>query len=95
MERSGDGRRAFIVTTYAAFWARYEGMLPQHRHYYEIIRQEAPCHLYFGAPPLHSALYNILISGRLHTQCAVWPCDRSANARQERALLCLIADATT
>lgn len=55
MERSADGRRAFIVTTYAAFWARYEGMLPQHRHYYEIIRQGAPCHLYFGALSLHSS----------------------------------------
>ena len=29
-------------------------MLPQHRHYYEIIRQGAPCHLYFGAPPIPS-----------------------------------------
>lgn len=53
MERSADGRRSFIVTTYAAFWTRYEGMLPQHRHYYEILRQGWPCHLYFGSatPP--------------------------------------------
>ena len=67
MERSADGRRAFIVTTYAAFWARYEGMLPQHRHYYEIIRQGAPCHLYFGVPPCTQSMHYILISGHPHT----------------------------
>ena len=67
MERSADGRRAFIVTTYAAFWARYEGMLPQHRHYYEIIRQGAPCHLYFGAPPLTQPVFAVLMSGHLLT----------------------------
>lgn len=48
MELGADGKRSFIVSTYAAFWARYQGMLPQHRHYYEIIRQGWPCHLYFG-----------------------------------------------
>ncbi len=48
VERGADGKRSFIVSTYAAFWARYQGMLPQHRHYYEIIRQGWPCHLYFG-----------------------------------------------
>ena len=51
MERGADGKRSFIVSTYAAFWARYQGMLPQHRHYYEIIRQNWPCHLYFGMTP--------------------------------------------
>lgn len=51
VERGADGKRSFIVTTYAAFWARYQGMLPQHRHYYEIIRQGWPCHLYFGMIP--------------------------------------------
>ena len=54
MERGADGKRSFLVTTYAAFWARYQGMLPQHRHYYEIIRQNWPCHLYFGASPFVS-----------------------------------------
>ena len=49
VELGADGRRCFIVTTYAKFWQRYSGMLPQHRHYYEIIRQDWPCHLYFGA----------------------------------------------
>ena len=51
VERGADGKRSFIVSTYAAFWARYQGMLPQHRHYYEIIRQGWPCHLYFGVIP--------------------------------------------
>ena len=71
MERSADGRRAFIVTTYAAFWARYEGMLPQHRHYYEIIRQGAPCHLYFGALLFAQRVYHILICGHPLTCRAV------------------------
>lgn len=51
VERSADGKRSFLVSTYRAFWARYQGMLPQHRHYYEIIRQGWPCHLYFGEAP--------------------------------------------
>ena len=57
MERGADGKRSFLVSTYAAFWARYQGMLPQHRHYYEIMRHGWPCHLYFGMPtsaPSHS-----------------------------------------
>ncbi|KAK9844115.1 hypothetical protein WJX81_004810 [Elliptochloris bilobata] len=45
-ERSG-GSRTFSVATPAEFWRRYCDVLPQHRHFYEIIRQGAPCHLYF------------------------------------------------
>ena len=48
VERGPEGKRSFIVTSYAKFWERYRDMLPQHRHYYEIIRERRPCHLYFG-----------------------------------------------
>ena len=37
-----------MVSTHEAFWKRYQAMLPQHRHCYEIIRESQPCHLYFG-----------------------------------------------
>ncbi|EFN56160.1 hypothetical protein CHLNCDRAFT_51806 [Chlorella variabilis] len=47
VEYGQDGKRRFIATSRAEFWRRYLDMLPQHRHYYEIIRQGAPCHLYF------------------------------------------------
>ncbi|KAK9830391.1 hypothetical protein WJX72_011482 [[Myrmecia] bisecta] len=47
VEHDVSGRRSFIVSTMDEFWKRYSGMLPQHRHYYEIIRQGWPCHLYF------------------------------------------------
>ena len=48
VEKSSSGARSFIVTTPQHFWRRYVDMLPQHRHYYEIIREGQPCHLYFG-----------------------------------------------
>ena len=38
--------RRFLTTTYSEFWRRYSSMLPDHRHYYEIIRQGWPCHIY-------------------------------------------------
>lgn len=48
-ERLG-GARTFLVATPGEFWRRCCDALPQHRHFYEIIRHAAPCHLYFGAP---------------------------------------------
>jgi hypothetical protein len=48
VEYGAEGKRRFLVASRAQFWRRYRDMLPQHRHYYEIIRQGAPCHLYFG-----------------------------------------------
>jgi hypothetical protein len=73
-ETGPDGRRCFMVTTYAKFWQRYSGMLPQHRHYYEIIRQGWPCHLYFGALLVtlsctHAAARRLGISIPLTHQC--------------------------
>lgn len=48
METSGDGKRRFLVSTVTNFYRRYSDMLPHHRHYYEIIREGQPCHIYFG-----------------------------------------------
>ena len=48
VEKGPEGKRSFIVTSSAKFWERYSDMLPQHRHFYEIIRERRPCHLYFG-----------------------------------------------
>lgn len=47
METSGDGKRRFLVSTVTNFYRRYSDMLPHHRHYYEIIREGQPCHIYF------------------------------------------------
>jgi hypothetical protein len=46
VELASTGTRRFLVTSYTEFWKRYSVMLPHHRHYYEIIRQGWPCHLY-------------------------------------------------
>jgi hypothetical protein len=46
VELASTGTRRFLVTSYIEFWKRYQTMLPHHRHYYEIIRQGWPCHLY-------------------------------------------------
>ena len=50
-EHNSTGKRSFLVTTYTKFWQRYQDMLPDHRHHYEIIQEHAPCHLYFGEVP--------------------------------------------
>ena len=38
------------MTSYEEFWRHYEDALPAHRHFYEIIQEGWPCHLYFGEP---------------------------------------------
>ena len=42
------GGRKFIASTYNEFWRRYNALPPGLRHHYEIVRENAPCHLYFG-----------------------------------------------
>ncbi|KAK7283601.1 hypothetical protein RIF29_13225 [Crotalaria pallida] len=42
-----NGKRRFLVSTYAEFWKRYKSMDPKFRHHYEVIREGLPCHLYF------------------------------------------------
>lgn len=44
----GKGARSYIVASREAFWIRYRKMNPPTpRHYYEVIRAEQPCQLYF------------------------------------------------
>lgn len=50
-EKGMKGAREFIATTYDEFWGRYRRM-DGGWHFYEIVREGWPCHLYFGA---HSA----------------------------------------
>ncbi|KAL3137732.1 hypothetical protein ABBQ38_004998 [Trebouxia sp. C0009 RCD-2024] len=47
VEHDASGKRSFLVSSYDGFWHRYRDMLPDHRHYYEIIQDSYPCHLYF------------------------------------------------
>ncbi|DBB12653.1 hypothetical protein WJX82_001501 [Trebouxia sp. C0006] len=47
VEHDSTGRRSFLVSTHDGFWKRYQDMLPDHRHYYEIIQESCSCHLYF------------------------------------------------
>eukprot|EP00053_Salpingoeca_punica_P017408 m.167722 g.167722 ORF g.167722 m.167722 type:complete len:316 (-) comp17200_c1_seq2:60-1007(-) len=42
-----QGRRRFLVTDYDTFWRRYSRMPARLRHYYEVIPEGQPCHLYF------------------------------------------------
>jgi hypothetical protein len=39
--------RRFVVTSYDELWARHFAAEPHTRHWYEVIREGAPCHLYF------------------------------------------------
>lgn len=48
-EVAESGCRRFIVATPERMWTEYEQLAKGVRHYYEIIRQGHPCHLYFGA----------------------------------------------
>ena len=53
VETGNKGARQFIATTYQEFWARYR-RLESGRHYYEIVREGWPCHLYFGERQAHT-----------------------------------------
>lgn len=43
-----SGTRKFLITSYIELWSRYALMPPRCRHFYEIVRENKPCHLYFG-----------------------------------------------
>ena len=47
VELPSTGTRRFVTCSYPEFYRRYASMTPKHRHYYEIIRDGWPCHLYF------------------------------------------------
>ena len=42
-----NGKRKFLVTTQRQFWERYKVLADSQRHYYEVIRLQDPCRLYF------------------------------------------------
>lgn len=47
-EDAREGKRRFLVSSFASFWDNYaHHTLPTQRHVYEIIREGAPCRLYF------------------------------------------------
>ena len=46
-ETAAGGIRRFIAATRDAMWARVLASPPHARHFYEILREDAPCHLYF------------------------------------------------
>ena len=85
MESGPNGARRFIVSTYAEFWRRYEAVPPKQRHHYEIIREGAPCHLYFGATPAgydNASTRMHLLSGpplMLAMTCPLCPCPQTQN----------------
>ena len=46
LEQQSNGRRSYIVATRENFWQRYCTLPKSFRHYYELIREGMPCHLY-------------------------------------------------
>lgn len=46
-ENANDGKRRFLVASFAEFWKNYKTTRDDQRHVYEIIREGVPCRLYF------------------------------------------------
>lgn len=46
-EDAREGKRRFLVSSFAIFWTNYVSISPSQRHVYEIIREGVPCRLYF------------------------------------------------
>ncbi|KAK9825930.1 hypothetical protein WJX81_007732 [Elliptochloris bilobata] len=44
---NGAFYRRFVAASYGALWAAYSDLRPMCRHFYEVIREARPCHLYF------------------------------------------------
>ena len=54
METSASGKRKYIVGNLGRFLNHYwRKSDPLNRHYYELIRENTPCRLYFGMCSLH------------------------------------------
>lgn len=45
--QENKGKRRFVVTTIEQMYYKLEVMMTSHRHFYEVIRDNAPCRLYF------------------------------------------------
>lgn len=49
LETSSSGKRKYIVSNLGRFMNHYwRKSDPKNRHYYELIREDTPCRLYFG-----------------------------------------------
>jgi hypothetical protein len=46
-ETSSQGQRRFAAAPATTFWLAYSKLEPSQRHWYEVIREGTPCHLYF------------------------------------------------
>ncbi|KAH7488358.1 hypothetical protein PRIC1_007526 [Phytophthora ramorum] len=46
-ESAGNGKRRFLVASFAEFWKNFKKTRADQRHVYEIIREGVPCRLYF------------------------------------------------
>jgi hypothetical protein len=46
LDEKHPGKRQFFAAGYQQFWFAYKEMSPTSRHFYEVIRENAPCHLY-------------------------------------------------
>ena len=61
LEKSGQGKRRYVVAHLGRFIHHYfRSCDASARHYYELIREETPCRLYFGKP------FSLLINERVH-----------------------------
>lgn len=43
---TGSGCRRYVVSTYDEFWRRYNNLQSGRRHFYEVLEEGKPCHLY-------------------------------------------------
>nr|XP_039272762.1 DNA-directed primase/polymerase protein-like [Styela clava] len=46
-DNASSGKREFIVSSYEEFWFYYSRMKNSDKHFYEVIEENAACHLYF------------------------------------------------
>lgn len=70
-DRTGAFFRTFVATSYASAWQSYLASPPSQLHWYEVVREGRPCHLYFDlefarGPDLNAnvngdALVNVLL----------------------------------
>jgi len=47
LEEHASGARRFGASTTSELWRRYRALPPHERHFYELLREGSPCHLYF------------------------------------------------
>ncbi|CAL8469241.1 g8782 [Coccomyxa elongata] len=55
--------RRFVAASYDAFWARFAKLPPGGRHFYEVVREGRPCHMYFDLEYIPAC--NPLVDGEI------------------------------